>query len=376
VSDLVELLEQLVRIDSTNPRLVPGAPGEAAVARFLAQRLEAAGLEVDLEEVEPGRPNVFARLPGSGGGRSLVFVSHMDVVGAQKAAFEPVRFGDKLFGRGACDMKAGMAAAVIAIERLAAFPAFLAGDILFAGCIDEEWVSSGVAHLAAHHRPDAAVLPERTNLDVVTTHGGFAWMTIESHGVEAPGDDPDHGVDAIRLLGPVLTGLSRLDTELAGRPPAAFGRGSVHASTIGGGSQLPAYPSHCTLGLERCLIPGETVAQAEAEVQALLDEAGAANPLFTAELSTLVGREPVTLDPSDPVVGALVAAATARLGHDATVRGDMGWMDSGLLVEAGIPCAIFGPKGAGEHTAEEWVDLDSVAVVADVLEAVARSYCA
>lgn len=375
MTDLVELLEHLVRIDSTNPRLVPGAPGEAAVARFIVQHLEGAGLEVDLEEVEPGRHNVVARLPGSGGGRSLMFVAHMDVVGAQKAAFEPVCFGNRLFGRGACDMKAGLAAAMVALERLAAFPAFLSGDVLFAGCIDEEWVSSGAAHLATHHPVDAAILPERSNLDVVTAHGGFVWMTVESHGVEAPGDDPDHGVDAIRLLAPVLAGLSRLDADLAARRPAAFGRGSVHAGTIGGGTQLPAYPARCTLGVERCVIPGETVAQAEAEVRKLLDEA-AADPLFHADLSTLVGREPVTLDPADPVVGALVAAASARLGHDAVVRGDMGWMDSGLLVEAGIPCVVFGPVGAGEHTAEEWVDLDSVAVVADVLEATARSFCA
>jgi acetylornithine deacetylase len=376
VSDLIELLEQLIRIDSTNPLLVPGASGEAEIARFIAYRLQGAGLEVDLYEVVPGRPNVVAKLPGSGGGRSLMYVAHLDVVGAEKAAFQPVTFGEKLFGRGSNDMKAGIAAAVVALERLVRFPAFLRGDVYFAGCIDEEWTSAGAAALVKRYQPDAAILPERSNLDVVTTHGGFAWFEIESHGVEAAGDDTARGVDAISLLGPVLSGIAGLDAELATRPPAAFGRGSIHAGTIAGGTQLPAYPGVCTLGIERCLIPGETVAQAGAEVAGLLAAAVTADPRFSADLRTIVGRDPVALDPASPVVATLVEAASARLGRPATVRGDMGWMDSGLLVEAGIPCAVFGPTGEGEHTAEEWVDVTSVVVVADVLEAVARAFCA
>ncbi|MGO8683407.1 MAG: M20/M25/M40 family metallo-hydrolase, partial [Thermoleophilia bacterium] len=224
-NSLIDLLEQLVRIDSTNPSLVAKAPGEAELAQFLATRLAKAGLEIDLWDVAPGRPNLVAKLAGSGGGRSLMFVAHMDVVGAEKAAFQPITFASQLFGRGSNDMKAGIAAAVVALERLAEFPAFLRGDVYFAGCVDEEWVSAGASALVERYRPDAAILPERTNLDVVIAHGGFAWFEVASHGVEAAGDNPDRGVDAIRLLGPVLSGIGRLDAELASRRAAAFGRG-------------------------------------------------------------------------------------------------------------------------------------------------------
>ena len=139
---------------------------------------------------------------------------------------------------------------------------------------------------------------------------------------------------------------------------------------------MPAYPSSCRLGIERCLIAGESVAQSRAEIETLLAAARAADGRFAASNRLVVGREPVTLSRDDPVVRALVAAAAAELGHPPRVRGDIGWADSGIFAAAGIPCAQFGPIGDGEHTAGEWADVASVKLVARVLEAAARSYCA
>jgi acetylornithine deacetylase len=367
------LLAELVTVDSTNPQLVPGAPGEGAVAELVAARLRSAGLEVDLQEVLPGRPNVVGTLRGTGGGSRLLLCSHLDVVGAEPGAFEPSVRGGRMHGRGTNDMKGGLAAAILAVDRLAADPP--RGDVVVAGCIDEEWASAGAAALAATVAADAAILPEATGLDVVTTHGGFAWYEIESRGVEAAGDDPEHGRDAIAFLGPVLSGLRNLDRRLDGRPHAPFGRPSVHASTIEGGQTLPAYPARCRLGVERCLIPGETLEQAEAEIAALLDTGRAADPDLRATLTTIIARPPVEISPNERIVRTLVAAAGQELGRPAEVRGDMGWMDSGILVEAGIPCVVFGPIGEGEHTADEWVDLASVECCARVLERTARAFC-
>jgi acetylornithine deacetylase len=303
-----------------------------------------------------------------------MFIGHTDVVGAAAEAYRAELRGERMYGRGSNDMKAGLAAAMIALERLAAGPR-LRGDVLFAGVIDEEWASVGAEDLVRRYRPDAAILPERSEFDVITAHGGFAWYEVESRGVEAAGVEQERGVDGIALLGPVLTGVVALDRELATRP-GPYGRGSIHASTISGGTQYPAYPGLCTLGIERCLIGGESVAQADAEIDGFLAAARAADPRFAGAWRRVVGREPVELDPAHPMVSALVRAASAALGRPAAVRGDIGWMDSGILVEVGIPCSSFGPVGGGEHTAEEWVDLPSVAVTADVLERTARLYCA
>jgi len=316
-----------------------------------------------------------ATLAGSGGGPSLMFVGHTDVVGAAPEGYRAERRGARMYGRGSNDMKAGLAAAMVAIERLAAGPR-LRGDVIFAGVIDEEWLSIGAEDLVARTKPDAAILPESSGHDVITGHGGFAWYSVESRGVEAAGVEQERGVDGIALLGPVLSGIAALDRELAAKPAGPYGRGSIHASTISGGDQLPVYPALCSLGVERCLIGGESVAHADAEIEGLLAATRAADPRFAGEWRRIVGREPVELDPAHPMVAALTQAASAALGRPATVRGDLGWMDSGILVEAGVPCSSFGPVGGGEHTADEWVDLPSVDLTVDVLEATARIFCA
>ncbi len=208
---LIDLLRDLVAIDSTNPGLVPGGPGEEALVHYLARRLTAAGLDVDVWEPRPRRPNIVATLPGHGHeAPSLMLVSHLDVVGAAAELFTPQVRDGRLYGRGSNDMKAGLAAAVIVAERLAAEARAadgrspLRGDLLVAGCADEEWQSFGAEALVTRYHPDAAILPERTDLDVAVEHGGFAWFDLESRGVEAAGAEPENGVDAIALLGPVL----------------------------------------------------------------------------------------------------------------------------------------------------------------------------
>jgi acetylornithine deacetylase len=373
--DLETLLAEMVRIDSTNPGLA-GGPGEAAFAAYLTRQMDALGMEVDVWDVLPGRPNVVGRLPGSGAGRSLMLLGHLDVVGPWGPdAFEPVVRDGRMYGRGAADMKCGFVSALLAVEQLIAAGEPLVGDLLIAGVIDEEWESAGAEALPGRRRADGCVVVECSDLDVITEHGGFAWYEIESHGVEAAGADPDRGVDGIALLAPVLAGITALDAELERRPRAAYGRGSIHASTISGGDQLPVYPARCVLGVERCLVAGETLAQAAAEMEALLARAGAADPRFRGELRTVVAREALLQAADEPVIVAVARAAAAELGRPPVLRGDIAWGDSGLIAEAGIPAATFGPIGHGEHTAGEWVDLASVATTARVLAGTARAFC-
>ena len=369
-----ELLARLIRADSTNPVLEPGGAGEGEVAGLLAGWMGEAGLRVDVWEPAPGRPNVVGVLPGSGGGRSLMFCGHTDVVGAPAEQFEPRIEGGRMLGRGTADMKAGIVSALIAIERLAAGPP-LRGDVLVAGVVDEEWASIGAESLVQRHRADAAVLPEQTDLEVVFAHGGFAWFELRSEGIESAGGEPDDGLDAIRLTGPILTGLTELDARLAAGATAEWGRPGIHASTIRGGRMYPTIPAECVLQIERCLMPGESLATAHAEVDGLLARARAADPRFQGSYTTDIAREPVLLDRSEPVLVELTKAAAAGLGREPVVRSDYGWMDSGVLVEAGIPCAVFGPTGGGLHTAAEWVDLESVDTCAAVFERLAREFC-
>jgi acetylornithine deacetylase len=371
---IASLIADLVACDSTNPDIAAGGVGESAVATLIAGRLAAAGLEIDRYDVAPGRPNVVATLRGTGGGRTLMLCGHMDVVGALPEQFVPEVRDGRLYGRGSHDMKAGLAAAIVAVERIAAGER-LRGDVVVAALCDEEWRSIGAEELVRRSGADAAILPEPSNLDVITAHGGFSWHEITSHGVQAAGVEQDRGRDAIGKLGPILTAIRDLDRALEQRPAASYGRGSIHASTISGGEQLPVYPARCVVGIERCLIPGETWRGAVAELEAMIAATMADDSDARFELATIVGRDPVELGADEPVVALITAAAARAMGREPVVRGEIGWQDSGILVDAGIPCVVFGPLGAGEHTDCEWVDLESVAIVAQVLEDTARAFC-
>lgn len=367
--DILELTRQLVAIDSVNPDLVPGAAGEQDVAEFVAAWARRAGLEVELSEVEPGRPNVVVRAPGTGGGRSLMLNAHTDVVGTVGYP-DPFVVGatpGRLTGRGVLDTKIGLATALVVARR--AHRQGLRGDVVVAAVVDEEYGSKGTEALIAsgRWRTDAAIVLEPTDLLVVHAHRGWAWGRITVHGRAAHGSRPDLGVDAIVHAAPVLSGLADLQRVLAGRPHPVVGAPSIHASIIRGGSELPTYPALVELDVERRLLPGEDVAEFAAELDAL-----AAAVRVPAFATTQVGlhRDALFVDPSEPVVAALAAAVPGlALGASAF------WTDAALLVAAGIPSVVFGPGGGGIHETEEWLDLDSFGVFEAALSGAVTAFC-
>jgi acetylornithine deacetylase len=367
------LVAELVAIDSVNPALVPGGAGEEEVAAFVARWLTEAGLEVEVVQAGTGRPSVVGTARGRGGERSLMLCGHIDTVGVEGMR-EPhvphVRDG-RLYGRGGYDMKAGVAACMLAAA--AVVDAGLAGDVIVAAVADEEHASVGVQAVLERFRADACVVAEPTGLEIVVAHKGFAWWEIEAIGRAAHGSRPDIGVDAIAALGPVLVGVSELERSLAARRHELLGSGSVHASLIAGGQELSSYPDRCALGIERRTLPGETAEQLDAELAALVGEPEAGHAELRAR-TTLV-REPFAVDPSEPIVALLRERATAHLGREPRVQGHSAWMDAAFTSAAGIPTVVFGPAGAGAHEVEEWVDLASVRDCAEVLRATASAFC-
>jgi acetylornithine deacetylase/succinyl-diaminopimelate desuccinylase-like protein len=254
-SPMIDLLADMVAIDSVNPSLVSGGAGEREVAAYVADWARDAGLEVELLEATPGRPSVVVRARGTGGGRLLLLCGHYDTVTVEGMRDPSPRVeGDRLHGRGAYDMKAGVAAALIACREAAGLG--LAGDVIVAAVADEEHASLRVQEVLATVRADAAIVTEPTELELVVAHKGFVWSEIEVTGRAAHGSRPHPGVDAIVKAGPILVGLGAPDAELGARTHPLLGRGSVHASVIQGGEELSSYPARCVLGLERRTLPG------------------------------------------------------------------------------------------------------------------------
>ncbi len=371
------LLRDLVAIDSVNPTLVPGAAGEAAMALRLVQEFEAIGVPVEVQEVAPGRPNVVATLEGRAPGRSLMLCGHIDTVGVAGMAtpFTPVECDGRLHGRGAQDMKSGVAAMIDAVRVVAASGGLAAGRVVVACVVDEEHSSIGADALVTRWRADAGVVTEPTDLDIAVAHKGFEWARIDTIGRAAHGSRPAEGIDAILQMGRVLFALQTLDAELqAGARHARLGTASLHASIIEGGRELSSYPDRCTLQLERRTLPGEGPNVLAAEMEAILARLAAQDPAFSAEATALFGRPPYEVDAAHPLPRALSVTAKAA-GCRANTIGMSFWTDAAVLGEAGIPSVLFGPTGAGLHGVDEWVDLASVHQCRDALAGLIRDWC-
>ena len=377
MSDVVQLLRELVRIDSVNPDIVPGAAGEAKAAEHVARWLSDRGFAVQRLEARAGRPSIVGIRKGKGGGRSLMLNGHLDTVGVAGYLGDPFSArieGGRLHGRGSIDMKAGVAAMLVAAERAARTG--LAGDLLVACVADEECASIGSEEVAAAFHPDAVIVTEPTDLDIVVTHKGFVWLDIAVEGKAAHGSRPDLGIDAIAKAGHFLVAIEALDQRLrGGRPVPLLGTGSVHASLITGGQEMSSYPERCTVRIERRTVPGETVEGAEQEVRTLVADLAKSVPEFRARVTRGLAREPLPDAGSSALVQCLETAAAARLGRRPRRSGMTGWTDCAIFAAGGIPSVLFGPSGEGLHAATEWADIASVEAVTDVLTETVTRFC-
>ncbi len=360
-SDLTRLLSDLVAIDSVNPLLVPGAAGEAAIARRIVEEMRAIGLEVHVTEAAPDRPNVVGVLRGRAPGPSLMLCGHTDTVGVSGMSrpFAPEVRSGRLYGRGAQDMKGGLAAMLGAARRIAQ-NGLDAGELIVAAVVDEEHSSLGAEALVRQWRADAAVVTEPTSLDVAIAHKGFQWMTVETRGRAAHGSRPQDGRDAILRMGRVLSALERLERTLAAGPVhPLLGTASLHASLIQGGQELSSYPARAWLEFERRTLPGEPGSAAVDELDAILDELRASDPEFECDRRAMLSRDAYEIDPASPLPDQLTDAARG-VGCSAARTGMTFWTDAAILGAAGIATVVFGPGGAGLHSTEEYVLLDDV----------------
>ena len=384
----IALLKQLIAINSVNSDLVTGGAGEAGIAAWCAAWLREHGFDVHVLEERSGRPSVVGIVRGSGGGRSLMLNGHLDTVGiatygsaepddhdAELAApFAAVEADGAIYGRGAFDMKGGLAAILVAASRAAA--SGLAGDVLVALVADEEFGSLGTEEVLRNFTADAAIVAEPSQLELVVAHRGFAWFELELTGRAAHGSMPEQGVDAIAHAALVLSALNdlRARVEARHRHPL-LGFGTVRVSRISGGADAATVAPSCSLTIERRTLPGESPDGTEAELRAMLDQLAATVPDFQYTLRRTVARGAFEADPEWPIVQAVSANAERVFGQPAARRGEPFWTDAGLIQEAGIPCLLIGVAGGGAHADVEWVTVASVLQLTDVLEGTIRDFC-
>jgi acetylornithine deacetylase/succinyl-diaminopimelate desuccinylase-like protein len=380
-AEAIELVSAMVRIESVTPWLIPTGSGEGAVAQFIADWLKDTGAEIEIVEVEPGRPNVLARLRGTGGGPTLCLNAHSDTVGFGNwpdEALEPRLDGDRLYGLGAADDKSGCAAAMLVLRALARSGTKLRGDLLVACVADEEGISIGSEHLARQAGVDAAIViePQPTE-DLVVEHQGFGWIDVIAHGVAAHGSAPQLGVDAIVHLAEVISRLHKLDREVfTANPSAMNGRTVFHTGTINGGTDYATYPNRATLGIEIGTQPGEHLSDRVAEIEGIFAEITAEEPGFSGEVAVRLDRDPFQAQGHERLQEVLTVAMERVLGHPPKVTGMNAWTDAALMQAAGIPTLLIGATGGNYHAPDEWISVSELVKLCAILEQAVAAFLA
>jgi len=372
--DPVSLARCLIGIPSVNPALAAGGAGERPIAERCAAWLEGWGFATRVDEVAVGRCNVVATREGTG--PTLLLNGHLDTVGVEGMTVAPyaaeVRDG-RLYGRGSCDMKGGLASLLAAARRLARSGP--APPLVVALTADEEHASLGMAALVdSGVRADLAVVCEPTRLSVMPAHKGFVWVRASFRGRAAHGSRPELGIDAIRHAALFLTALDPLAGELDARPAhPLLGCGSLHAGTIRGGTAESVYPERCELLLERRTLPGEGPEAVVAELSRVLSEVKAREGALDARLEVTLERPGTEVPVDSALVSGLLEAGAAH-GVPRVVEGMTAWVDAAFLNEAGIPAVCYGPGDIAQaHSADEWIAVGEIERCADVLETFARS---
>ncbi|OPZ25444.1 MAG: Acetylornithine deacetylase [Lentisphaerae bacterium ADurb.BinA184] len=366
----IELLQTLVRIDSTTPGLLRGPDGreggELPLARWLEKYLSAAGYAVELQFVTPARPNLLARLDAHPGAPTLAFEAHMDTVGVEGMAIPPfaaeVRDG-RLYGRGACDTKGSMAAMLAALRRLRTPQRPL--NLMFIASCAEETGCEGAAHIDFHGRPpDAIVVGEPTANRCIVAHKGAYWITLACRGKAAHGSRPADGDNAIyKMLDAVHYIRSRMAPAFASHVSAGFSGSTIGVNCIQGGVKANIIPDYCTATLDARIVPDVASAwSAQSLVAEIAAGAGVAVELADGQWSPALVR-----NPHSRILPALSAAVA-----DAGGNGEPGVVeyctDAGVFAHQGIDSVVFGPGHIAQaHGAVEFVRVDEVCQAADIL---------
>jgi len=384
---IVDLLQELIRLNSVNPILQHDAPGEREIAHFLGGYLHRLGLEVDVEEVSPGRWNCVAVMGGTdcaeghgdASGGTLILNGHTDVVPADAMKIEPfspaVRDG-RVFGRGAADMKAGLASMVMAAERIVATGLRLKGDLILAFVADEEYSSLGTEHFIGRgDRADGAIVLEPTGEDVLHTHKGYAWIKASVRGRAAHGSRPEDGINAISKASRLIGEVDALSIELGSVRHPVLGASLIHNSLIRGGSDISTVPALCEVDFEQRTLPGQTAEDVASGFHTVIRRIRQEDPDFDASVDVYFTRPPLETPVNEGLISTLTAAYRGRTGRDPALAGAGFWTDAALLSQAGIPSVLFGPIGAGFHEDVESVEIDSLVRVTEVIIDTILDFC-
>ena len=352
-----KLLQKLIQAESTP------AQGELAVSEVIAHEFARYGIDCHIEAWDQNRANCTAHIKSTGNKKALLFACHHDVVPVGEAVWDHPPFSGqeqdgKIFGRGATDMKGGIAAAITAIGQIVTQAVPLQGDIVFAATAGEETDSCGVKRFIENSAwlPELAgvVVPEPTDFDIINAHRGLLWLDVTTSGKTAHGSAPQLGVNAIGAMKTVLNALDDFKINMAPHPH--LGSCSMSINTIQGGKALNVVPDQCSLGVDIRTLPQQdhqTIIQRLAE---MLTKLAKNEPDFKARISTLRSVPALETDGDTDFVQTVKRAVAIN-----ELKAVGFTTDGPYLCPLNVPILIFGPgDGAMCHQPNEFIRIDAL----------------
>jgi len=369
-SSVIETLADMVRINSVNPNY-EGGVDELEMAEYVEKFFSDRGIETWHQNVFPNRPNVMARIPGADPNRRIVLEAHLDTVSVAGMTIEPwnskIRDG-KLYGRGACDTKGGMAAMMHAVASLAADGVTTPCEVLFAATIDEEFSFRGVLALCeSPFHADVAIIAEPTDLQPVIASKGLVRWKIETFGKAAHSAKPHLGINAIEHMAQVITAIQHDTVELSRHSHPLLGPATCNIGVVRGGVQINFVPARCEIEIDRRMLPGESVATVLSHYQAIVDSVTKDNPTMRVIMHPpMLTDRPLETDASATAVQVMVRVLQ-QLGLDATLIGVPFCSDASKFGALGIPSMILGPGSINQaHSADEFIECKQVSQAVEI----------
>ena len=373
---VINTLQELIRINSVNPAYASGQM-EAGIQAWIYQFFLDAKIPVELIEVYPERPNLLATLPGRDRSRRLILEAHVDTAGIENmtcSPFDPVICNGRMYGRGACDTKGGLAAMMHALTELQAEGFVPSCDVLLAATMDEEYSFRGVAHLCEQLTGDAAIVAEPTELRAVIASKGCLRWRVTVNGRAAHSSKPHLGVNAISHMARLIVAFEEEDPSLRGETHPLVGAPTLNVGVIRGGAQVNIVPEECQIEIDRRLVPGEEPPAVRRQYEQLAEKLGMRFPDLEVTHIPLLEDWPMETSPDSRIVRT-AHRALDRLGLPSDLVGVPFGSDASKFNRAGIPSIVMGPGSIDQaHTADEYIAVDQLEQAVTIYKEIIREF--
>ncbi len=373
---VINTLEELIRINSVNPAYACGQM-EAGIQAWIHRFFVDAGMDVKLTEVHPERPNLLTTLPGRDRSRRLLLDAHVDTAGIENMTippFKPLIRDGRVYGRGACDTKGGLAAMMHALTELHEEGVVPSCDVVLAATMDEEYSFRGAAHLCDHMTADAAIVAEPTELRMVVASKGCLRWRVTMGGRAAHSSKPHLGVNAISRMARLIVVMEEEDASLRREHHPLVGEPTLNVGLIRGGAQVNIVPEECLMEIDRRLIPGERPPDIRRQYEQLSETLRTRFPDLEVTHLPLIEDWPMETPPDSHIVRTAQRALN-RLGLCSDPAGVPFGSDASKFARAGIPSIVTGPGSIDQaHTAAEYVPLNEVELAVTIYKEIIRGF--